>query len=138
RDGALAAPALADERRDRAGAERERDVVDGVHLAPAPEQAAVHREVLRERADLELRDGHRCASTRWHATSCAGATSRSTGRTDVWRAYSSASSGRQCGQRGLNRQPGGGSARSGGAPGIPVSRSTGPVSGGNERVRPNV
>ena len=44
----------------------------------------------------------------------------------------------QCGQRGWKRQPAGGDARSGGEPGMPVMRSTGPVSGGKERIRPSV
>ena len=43
----------------------------------------------------------------------------------------------QYGQRGWNRQPDGGAARSGGEPGIPVSRSIGPCSGGNESEQPD-
>ena len=44
----------------------------------------------------------------------------------------------QCGQRGWKRQPLGGSPRSGGMPGMPVIRTSGPVSGGNELSSPCV
>ena len=44
----------------------------------------------------------------------------------------------QSGQRGWKRQPAGGSARSGGAPGMPTRRCIGPVSGGNDSISPRV
>ena len=86
RDGALAAPALADQRRDRAGPELERDVVDGVHVRAPSAQRASDREALAELPHLE-RSGAHCApsSTRWQATRCPGSTSRSTGRSVVCR-----------------------------------------------------
>ena len=48
------------------------------------------------------------------------------------------SDGTQWGQRVWKRQPLGGAERSGGEPGMPVIRSIGPVSGGNEVSRPCV
>ncbi len=76
RDGALAAAALADERRDRALAKREAHVVDRAQLP----------EVLGQRADVQLGGAHeRDSSTRWQATSWPGATGLSTGRSVVWR-----------------------------------------------------
>src|SRR5581483_7812510 len=137
RDRALAAAALAGERRDASRLEREADVVDRVDAAPVERPA--DREALREAAHLEDRAAHSpCSSTRWPATSCPGDDSRSTGRSAVWRAWSAAFSGRQCGQRGWKRQPAGGEARSGGAPPIPVRRARGPRSGGNDSIRPTV
>src|SRR5687768_5439778 len=54
RDRALAAAALADERRDHARAQGEADIVDRVQLGPAGEQArAAGPEVLRQAVDLE-------------------------------------------------------------------------------------
>src|SRR5207237_139381 len=82
RDRTLAAPALADERRDRAGPELEGDVLDGVHVRAA--QGAADREALREVANLE-RAHATSPSTRWHATRWPGSTSRSTGRSVVCR-----------------------------------------------------
>src|SRR5437763_16513435 len=137
RDGALAAAALADERRDRAGPEREADVVDRVHTR-AVEQCIAIAEMLRQAAHFELSRAHPFCSTRWQATRCPAPIVRSTGRSVVWRAYSASSSVRQCGQRGWKRQPDGGAARSGGAPGMPVIRTSGPVSGGNDCIRPIV
>ena len=55
RDGALPAAALADERRDRARAQLERHVVDGVDVRTP--NAVPEREVLRQAAHLE---GGRC------------------------------------------------------------------------------
>ena len=52
RHGALAAAALADERGDRARAQREGDVVDGMQAAAADEAVACG-EVLRQSADLD-------------------------------------------------------------------------------------
>ena len=82
RDRALSAPALADERRDRARAELEGDVLDGVYLRPA--QGSPDREALREVTDLE-RAHSTPPSTRWHATRWSGSTSRNTGRSVVCR-----------------------------------------------------
>ncbi len=42
------------------------------------------------------------------------------------------------GQRGANRQPSGGLARSGGLPGMPVSGTRGPLIDGNASSRPVV
>ena len=42
------------------------------------------------------------------------------------------------GQRGWKRQPPGGRARSGGAPGIPASSRRGPVTDGNALIKPRV
>src|SRR5712691_7259862 len=82
-DGALAASALADERRDRAREQLERDVVDGVHMR-ATERVA-EREPLREVADLERRSRAHATppSTRWQATWWSGSISRSNGRSVV-------------------------------------------------------
>src|SRR5258708_5307656 len=84
RDGALPTSALTDERRDRAWAELERDVVDGVHTRTR--ERGADSEVLREALDLKRSgDCHSSApATRWHATECPGSTSRSTGRSIVW------------------------------------------------------
>src|SRR5205085_3286833 len=93
RDGALAAAALPDERGDPAGPKREADVVDGVQLAAAREQAgASGREVLRQTADVERAVGHGAHSsppTRWQATKWPGPTSRSRGRSPTCRPNSS-------------------------------------------------
>ena len=74
RDGALPAAALADERRDRARAQLERHVVDGVDVRPA--NRAPDREMLRQAPHLERGCcGHSTPSaTRWHATSCPAST----------------------------------------------------------------
>src|SRR5581483_11118215 len=136
RDGGLAAPALADEGGDRARLQLEGDVVRGVDVRPA--QRAADGKALAEAADLECRAHASPPLTRWQATRCSGATSRSIGRSVVCRRRSGDSSGTQCGQRGWNRHPGGGSARSGGEPVIPVSRVSGPCSGGNDLSRPCV
>ena len=86
RDRALAAAALADERGDRPGTEFERDVVDRVH-ARAAAQRGTDGETLRQILHLERgRATHAAPSaTRWHATWCPGATSRSSGRSVVCR-----------------------------------------------------
>src|SRR5262249_8479765 len=82
-DGALAAPALADERRDRAGTQLERHTVDRVQARAAHRRA--DRAVLREVADLERRGRRHCVSpaTRWHATRWPGSISCSFGRSVV-------------------------------------------------------
>ncbi len=79
RDRALAAAALADERRDRAGAQLERHVVDRVDMRAT--EGVAGREALRELANLErCRSAHAApSSTRWHATRWPGAISRSSG-----------------------------------------------------------
>ena len=75
RHGALAAAALAHERRHVSGPQRERDVRDGVeHLAAQPHSA--HREALAEALDLERAHG---PSTQWQATWCPGSISRRSG-----------------------------------------------------------
>ena len=53
-------------------------------------------------------------------------------------AGTSGPSGTQSGQRGWKRQPLGGAARSGGEPGMPTRRCSGPVSGGNDSMSPRV
>ena len=88
-DRALAAAALADERGDRAGPEREVHVVDRVHATAASEQSVAGREVLRQSVHLERRgDGsrHDPSSSRWQAARWPGASSRRVGRTEVWSA----------------------------------------------------
>src|SRR5206468_11956942 len=92
RDGALAASALADERGDGARAKRERDVVDRMQLRAV--QHTADRKALVQVADLQLSTHAAPSSTRWHATSCAGSTSRSSGRSVVWRTYRPRRSGR--------------------------------------------
>ena len=65
RDRALAAPAFADEGRDRPGLELERDVVDGVNLRSV--DLAAEQKPLLEIPDIER--AHDVApSTRWQAT----------------------------------------------------------------------
>ena len=64
----------------------EGDVVDRVHVRTA--KRVPDRELLREALHLERRlaGAHAlCSSTRWQATQCPGATSRSTGRSLVCR-----------------------------------------------------
>ena len=86
---ALPAPALADERGDRAAAQHEADLVDRVHGAPSAEEAAAGGEALREVAHLErgvtFQNAHASTSARWQATRCSGSTSRSSGRSVVCR-----------------------------------------------------
>ncbi len=143
RDRALAAAALADECRHGALLQREGDVVDGAQHLPVQQRRARDREALREPLHVEgalrsrySRHAHR-SSVRWQATRWPGSTSRSTGRSVVWRAYSARLAGSQCVQRVWKRQPAGGFARSGGEPGMPAIRSSGPDSGGNELHQPD-
>ena len=82
------------------GAQREADVVDGVHVAAPAEQAVAGREALREVAHLERRvasGAHAPASARWQATKCSGSTSRSSGRSVVCRRYAGLARARRAG-----------------------------------------
>ena len=82
-DRGLAAARLADQRQRLALADRERDAVDGVHVAAhGAEKAAGYGEVLLEVADLEEGRAHAVTASRaawWQATQCPAALSSSAG-----------------------------------------------------------
>src|SRR5207237_4974791 len=109
-----AAARLADDGEDLGcpGLEPEADVVNRAE-AP-PEQAAAAQVALRDAVKLEQRRAHDGAPAAKHATRCPGASSIRGGASRRHCAVASA-------QRGWKRQPGGGSARLGGAPSRPCA-----------------
>ncbi len=143
-DGALAAAALADERSDRALAEREAHVVDGAELLRAAADAAgADREVLVESAATSRAGGAHVRRSMRSSDEVTGDEVAGRDRVEhgplgrlarVQRCVSRAA----VRARGWKRQPLGGSREVGRGAGDTGQRLDRPVSGGNEPISPTV
>ena len=150
-DGALAAAALADQRDDLA-ARRSTRSASSTACRRAAREVAADLEVLGQAAGLEQRRrrprrcrtglradvgvvGRRTPARR--ACSVQQAPRPTPARVER-RARRRRSAANATGHRGWKRQPAGGCARSGGAPGIPVSRTRGPRMDGNASSSPRL